>query len=395
MDDLKGLAKAPVELFSTFIAEARAIMDEQSPHPGDTLDKFEHARKSFGHEMERLLKELRQKIIEREEGLRAILHPSGQDLSTQAREAIDRLSQVIHRFSLRHEQGRTATRSGSTSLAAHHETRNPRNVATCRAVEARPNGKAEDLVEDGLKALDGLSRSIARFYWTEKITRAWEDQSAAAILANYQAALAAGDTDTIEIFEGEAERVLARKGDPQALATFLTLKAQPLDSRLTPAQRQAKAALEELRRIKEEAALSICLLASVSRFHAGLIPLCTQWRQESRQRVEPRAREGMTLALRKDQEPPLPASVLDWSRSGLKVKCPRTFPPGTVVGLSLHLPQRMQRPIASKAEVRWIQEHPNQPGRFMVGLRILGGEDIPWWELLSQATVRAAESAAS
>jgi hypothetical protein len=31
----------------------------------------------------------------------------------------------------------------------------------------------------------------------------------------------------------------------------------------------------------------------------------------------------------------------------------------------------------------------------MVGLRILGGEDIPWWELLSQATVRAAEPAAS
>ena len=97
MDDLKGLAKAPVELFSTFIAEARAIMDEQSPHPGDTLDKFEHARKSFGHEMERLLKELRQKIIEREEGLRAILHPSGQDLSTQAREAIDRLSRGTRR----------------------------------------------------------------------------------------------------------------------------------------------------------------------------------------------------------------------------------------------------------------------------------------------------------
>jgi hypothetical protein len=397
MDDLKEMAKAPLELFSAFIAEARSIMAEKSVLPATALEKFQQAREGFGHETEKLLKTFRQRIIEREGDLRAILYPAKLDLPTQAREAIATLSQVTHRLAVRHEQGRNGGSSGATEAATNGGTPEQRDLGTRNGegeVAASRAPMVEDLVEEGLKALDKMSRAIAGFFWTERLLRSWEQQPAPAILAEYQEALDKGETDTIAIFEAEAERFLARKEDPEALTTFLSLKARPTDARMTPAQRQAKAALEEVRQIREEAALSICLLASVSKCHANLIPLCTQWRQEARHRVDPRTQHGIALALRKDPEPPLPATFVEWSNSGLRAQCLRKFSPGTVVGLSLSLPRLKQQAIASKAEVRWHQEHPNQPGRFMLGLRILENDQVQWSEFLAKVPAQPTERAA-
>jgi len=396
LDDLKQMTKAPIELFGTFIAEARSILAEETVMPSAAMEKFQHAQESLGQVTEKLLKTFRQKVIEKEEALQAILYPVRRDLAGQARDALKRLFQIIGRFSLRHKL--TQGLSGAALLAEYQEALLRGDNEKLEIFESEAQGvlagKKEDLAEQCLKALQELDRVIARFSLKEKLTHAWEEQSAAALLAEYEEALAAGDTDTIEIFEAEAERFLARKGDPQAVARFVALKAQPLESRLTPAQWEAKAALQELSRIKEEAALAMCLLASISRLHSGLIPLCTQWRREVRHRVHEATRQGISAAFHKDADPPLPVSVVDWSKSGLRVQCPEMFPPGTIVGLSLQFPGLKDQAIFFKAEVRWFQEEPNQPGRYTLGLRIVRGAEIPWWELLPKLMEQATELAA-
>jgi len=396
MDDLRQMTKAPLELFGMFIAEACSILTEEALMPSAAMEKFQHAQESLGQVTEQLLKTFRQKVIVKEEALLAILQPVRRDLPSQARDAIKRLFQIVGRFSLRHKL--TQGQSGAALLTEYQEALLKGDNEKIEVFEAEAQGflagKKDDLAEQGLKALQELARVIARFSLKEKLTRAWEEQSAAALLGEYEEALAAGDTDTIEIFEAEAERFFARKGDAQAMARFVALKAQPLESRLTPPQWEAKAALQELSRIKEEAALAICLLASMSRFHAGLVPLCTQWRREVRHRVDEAAQQGISAAFRKDGDPPLPVSVVDWSKSGLRVQCPEMFPPGTTVGLSLQFPGLKDQAMFFKAEVRWFHEEPNQPGRYMLGLRIVRAPQIPWWELLPKLVNQATEIAA-
>ena len=396
MDDLRQMTKAPIELFGMFIAEACSILTEEALMPSAAMEKFQHAQESLGQVTEQLLKTFRQRVIEKEEALQAILKPVRRDLPGQARDAIKRLFQIIGRFSLRHKL--TQGQSGAALLTEYQEALLKGDNEKIEVFEAEAQGflagKKDDLAEQGVKALQELARVVARFSLKEKLIRAWEEQSAAALLAEYEEALAAGDTDTIEIFEAEAERFLGRKGDPQAVARFVALKAQPLESRLTPPQWEAKTALQELSRIKEEAALAMCLLASISRFHAGLVPLCTQWRREVRHRVDEAAQQGISAAFRKDADPPLPVSVVDWSKSGLRVQCPEMFPPATTVGLSLQFPGLKDQVMFFKAEVRWFQEELNQPGRYMLGLRIVRAAEIPWSELLPKLVEQATELAA-
>jgi hypothetical protein len=355
------------------------------------MEKFQCAQESLGQVTEQLLKTFRQKVIEREEALQAILHPVRRDLAGQACDAINKLFHIIGRFSLRHKLGQV--QSGTALLAEYQEALLKGDDMKLDIFETEAERflarKKEDLAEQGLKALQELARVIARVSLKEKLTRAWEEQSAATLLAEYQEALAAGDTDTTEIFEAEAERFLARKGDPQAVARFVALKTQPLESRLTPAQREAKAGLRELSRIKEEAALAMCLLASISRFHAGLVPLCTQWRREVRYCVDEITQRSISAAFRQDTDPPLAVSVVDWSKSGLRVQCPEIFPVGTTVGLSLQFPGLKDQTIFFKAEVRWLREEADQPGRYALGLRIVRGAEVPWWELLPKLVEQA------
>ena len=100
--------------------------------------------------------------------------------------------------------------------------------------EAVLHPEQEDLIEGARKAVRDLYRVIDRFALKEKLLRRWKEQSSSAMLAEYQQALRDDHLDRIEIFEAEAERYLARKGDPEVLSKFATLRAQSLDPRLTP-----------------------------------------------------------------------------------------------------------------------------------------------------------------
>lgn len=66
------------------------------------------------------------------------------------------------------------------------------------------------------------------------------------------------------------------------------------------------------------------------------------------------------------------------------MQCGEMFPPGKILGLSMQLPRLQEQALSFKAEVRWFHEESNQPGRYMLGLRIVRGVEIPWWELFPQ-----------
>ncbi|MBI3007349.1 MAG: PilZ domain-containing protein [candidate division NC10 bacterium] len=249
----------------------------------------------------------------------------------------------------------------------------------------------EDLATQALKAVRELHRVIDHFAQKEKLTRRWLDQSASTLLAEYQKALRRGDVDKIEIFEAEAEGFLARKGDPQALSDFVALRAQSLGSRLTPAQKEAKAALEELSRIKEEAKISLCFLAFTFPAYGGLVPLGALWRKEGRQSLDQVDQRGISVVLHKDEHTSLPMTLLEFSKSGLKVQASEKFPAGTILTLSLEFPGVTERPISFKGKVRWCKEEPNQQGRYALGLQLVEGPEGRWPELFPRILSQVSE----
>lgn len=83
MDDLKHMFTPPMELFDTFIGEVRSILAEEALIPSAALEKFQHARETFGEETENLLKTFRQKVIDKEVELQAILYPVRHDLGME------------------------------------------------------------------------------------------------------------------------------------------------------------------------------------------------------------------------------------------------------------------------------------------------------------------------
>lgn len=253
-----------------------------------------------------------------------------------------------------------------------------------REFEALLQPGREDLIEHARKAVSDLYRVIDRFALKEKFLRRWEEQSASALLADYQEALRTDDLDTISIFEAEAERCLARKGDQEALSKFVTMKAQSLDPRLTPEQKKAKAALAELHRIKQEATVGLSFLTSASQVFGDLIPPNVMWRVEERHHLDRIDRLGIVTALHQNGHPSHPVTLLDVSKTGLRAQASREFSKGAIADLSFESAGVTEQTIMFKVEVRWCQKEPDEsePGRYTLGLRFVEGAEGPWLDLL-------------
>ncbi|MFQ5657577.1 MAG: PilZ domain-containing protein, partial [Candidatus Methylomirabilales bacterium] len=154
------------------------------------------------------------------------------------------------------------------------------------------------------------------------------------------------------------------------------------DRRLTPAQREAKALLEQLYRIKQEATVGLSFLASTSGIYGGFFPITGLWREEERRHLDRIDRIGISVALHKEGDPPVPVTVMDISKSGLRVQSHEEFSQGATVTVSLDSSGVTQQAIYFKAEVRWCEEEPDEPGRFGLGLRVVEATQEPWLELL-------------
>lgn len=251
--------------------------------------------------------------------------------------------------------------------------------------EAVLHPEQEDLIEGARKAVRDLNRVIDRFALKEKLLRRWKEQSASAMLAEYQQALRDDHLDRIEIFEAEAERYLARKGDQEVLSKFATLRAQSLDPRLTPTQKKAKTALAELHRIKQEATVGLSFLTSASQLFGDLIPPSVMWRMEDRHHLDRIDRLGIVTALHQNGHPPRPVNLLDVSKTGLRVQVSEEFDPGTILDLSFESVGVTEQAINFKVEIRWCKKEPDgpdEPERYTLGLRFVEGTEGPWLDLL-------------
>ncbi len=244
----------------------------------------------------------------------------------------------------------------------------------------------EDLIEGARKAVRDLYRVIDRFGLKEKLLRRWKEQSSSAMLAEYQQALRDDHLDRIEIFEAEAERYLARKGDPEVLSKFATLRAQSLDPLLTPTQKKAKTALAELHRIKQEAIVGLSFLTSASQLFGDLIPpTSVMWRMEERHHLDRIDRLGIVTALHQNGHPPRPVNLLDVSKTGLRVQVSEEFDPGTILDLSFESVGVTEQAINFTVEIRWCKKEPDgpeEPERYTLGLRFVEGTEGPWLDLL-------------
>lgn len=240
------------------------------------------------------------------------------------------------------------------------------------------NGDFTELARDAARQLYQIIEDLSL---RVKLTRCWQEQSASALVAEYQETLTDGDIAKAEIFEAEAEWYLAQKGDPEATAQFHALRAEFADARLTPTQQQAKAALKQLERIKQEAALAMAFLTWGVSVYGDPAPLSDQWRKEDRHDLDTVDMLGTSVALQKDGKPAIAAAVMDISKRGLRVRVPEEFSPGTSVMLSLRYPGVTEGPIYFEAQVRWCEENTGEPGGYALGLQVIEGTEGPWLDV--------------
>jgi hypothetical protein len=253
------------------------------------------------------------------------------------------------------------------------------------------NSRPEDLTDQTRAAIRKLYQLIDYLSLKDQLIRRWKEQDASAIVADYQEALSVGDLTMAEIFEAEAEWYLTQKGDPNATSKFLSLCAEFGDARLTPAQKKAKADLNELERIKREATVAMSFLASAARVFGHPGPFSDQWRKEERHQLDTVDLLGVSLAIHAEESNPVHVAMIDVSMTGLRVRAPRQFSPGTTVTLSIQYPGVTEGPIYFAAEVRWSEEDPGEPGWYTLGLQVVEGANSPWLDVFPKIVEQTGE----
>lgn len=315
MDDIRTLGRQSLQLFEQFIAGARSVITEEGLSAAGATAKIKEQQERLVHETREVLGAFRSKVTNKEQELKAILHPVRQDLVEQARDALRKVSQIIEQLSTK-----------------------------------------------------------------DKMVHRWVEQSASALVADYQGALSDGDMTKIEVFESEAEPYLAEKGDLEATSRFLALRAESEDSRLTPDQKKAKAALTELERIKEQVAVVVALLASGAKAYGGLAPL--DWRQEERYHLHHLDLLGVSVMLHREGHSPCPVSLTEISKGGLRVRASEGLSPGIVLTLSLKYPGVTEEAVSLNVEVEWCEEDQGEPGWYAIGLKVAEETGGSWLDLL-------------
>jgi hypothetical protein len=240
----------------------------------------------------------------------------------------------------------------------------------------------QDLIEQARAAIREIYQIIEHLSLKDKMLHRWVEQSASALVADYQEAIAAGDIAKVEVFESEAEKYLAEKGDLEATSRFLTLRAASEESRMSAEQKKAKATLTELERIKEQVAVVIALFASGSEVYGGLAPL--EWRQEGRIPLDRVDQVGVSASLHRDGHPPLRASLTEISKGGVRVQVSEKLTAGMRLVLALKYPGVTKEAVSLETEVEWCEEERAEPGRCELGLGFVEGATGVWSALFPQ-----------
>ncbi len=243
----------------------------------------------------------------------------------------------------------------------------------------RPN-----LYEEIKRAVQHLQQLLELAARRDKLLRAWEDQPADALVEGYRAALDRHELETAEIYEAEAERALRRKGNPAALQTFLDLRTQAEEGRLSPAQKQAKADLEEIDRLKQEVTLATRVVASTLKVSGSIAAVGAGWRAGSRLRLGPEEQGRISVLILPGPHPGMTAHLLDVSRAGLRLALPEDLPPGAMLNLLVKQADGREGELRMQGEVRWCRTDARTPGRFLAGVRLLPRGGDQWLAMLGR-----------
>lgn len=321
MDDLRQMARAPVAIFQRFMAELQRLTHDQSLAASEGAEGAERA----------------------------------QDL--QARMVRD-IAASLQRF-------RTGVGEADAALAAILHPPRP------------------DLFGEIKRTVERLQRLQELAARRDRLLRAWEEEPPDAIVEGYRVALERHEPETADLYETEAERVLRRRGDVAVLERFRALCTQALEARLTPAQQQAKVALQEIARLKQQVTSVTEIVASTLKSAGGLAGLAAGWRTESRLRVgEP----GLRVRILSDPHPGRPAAAVEVSRAGLRLALPDALRPGTLLDLAVEPAPGRRGELWLQGEVRWCQTDVHTPGGCLAGVQVVADGGGPWADLLHRLT---------
>lgn len=240
------------------------------------------------------------------------------------------------------------------------------------------------LFEEIQRASQELARLIELAARRERLLRAWEEQPPDVTVAGYRSALERQDLETAELYEAEAERVLRRQGNAGALQRFLDLRARAGEARLTPAQRQARADLEEIERLKQEVTLATRVVTSTLKVSGGIAAVGAEWRKGGRLRLHPEAQRRIAVLILPGSHPGMTASLMDVSRAGMRLVTAADLSPGTSLHLILRHADGGDGELRVQAEVRWSRADLRAPGRYLAGLRLAATPGEGWAALLGR-----------
>ncbi len=117
--------------------------------------------------------------------------------------------------------------------------------------------------EELQRAVTQMSALVEKFALRERLVRTWHAVSADEIVRAYEQALAMEEALLVEIFEAYAEEVLKLKGDERALTAFRQRREQARESRVSPAQLEAREELGEIHRLEKAMELLRSAIASI------------------------------------------------------------------------------------------------------------------------------------
>ena len=249
------------------------------------------------------------------------------------------------------------------------------------------------LFEEIQRATQHLAHLIELAARRDKLMRAWEEQPADVTVAAYRAALGQHDQETAELYEAEAERVLRRKGDGPALQALLLLRAQALEGRRSPAQRQVQAHLEEIERLKRDVGLASLVIASTLNVPKTLAALGASWRRRNRLHLACEEQGRTSVAILAGPHPAMTASVVDVSRTGLRLGVPARVAPGTVLHFIVKCAGSTDDAFLMQGEACWCRPDGGVPGRFLMGVRLVLDGGGYWVALLKRLVERQQKDA--
>ncbi len=122
MDEIRRLGRQSLQLFEQFVAGARSVITEEGVSTTGAMAKIQEQRERLVQETKDVLRTFRARVTDKEQEVKAILHPPREDLLEQGRAAIRKIYQIIEQLVLKDKMvHRWVEQSGAAIVAEYEE----------------------------------------------------------------------------------------------------------------------------------------------------------------------------------------------------------------------------------------------------------------------------------